>query len=219
MQSCPSCSREFDNEHGMKIHHVEVHNESISGKQFKCTWCGETDRKPPAHLERVEKPFCSPECQHKWRSKNFVGENNPTYNGGVDAECDYCGSDINKAKIQFEDYDKHFCNNDCHAAWRSKNLTGEKHWNYEGGSKRYGPGFTEKVKEEVRREQNRKCDGCGMDGSKHKEKHGKKLHVHHKIKARDYDQDDKAKNDKSNLVALCYGCHWTAEKMAPLYPF
>lgn len=96
---------------------------------------------------------------------------------------------------------------------------GETHHQWNGGTVPYGPGWNDAKKEAVRERDNRECQGCGMPESKQIEQFGRKLPIHHKQKARDFDDPEK-RNAMDNLVALCDGgCHAEAERMAPLYPF
>lgn len=98
---------------------------------------------------------------------------------------------------------------------------GPKNHNWVDGEyeQQYGSGFNEAKKEAVRERDNRECQGCGMAEAEHLERQGAKLSVHHKQKARHFD-DPTQRNAMSNLVSLCeYGCHQLADRMAPLYPF
>jgi len=40
MTECPTCDRDgFKNEHGVKMHRVQVHDEFVAEK-IECEWCG-----------------------------------------------------------------------------------------------------------------------------------------------------------------------------------
>ena len=110
-------------------------------------------------------------------------------------------------------YDHHFCDNECRGEWRSENLTGESHPQWKGGRFPYGKGWTKKKRETVRESQDRRCAGCATPESDCRTR----LHVHHIQPARSFD-DPEARNDPSNLVALCPTCHNEWERMAPLRP-
>lgn len=75
-------------------------------------------------------------------------------------------------------------------------FSGEKHHNWKGGLKDnpYGVEFNEKLREQVRERDNRKCVLCGGHDD------DRKLQTHHI----DY---DKTNNDPSNLCSLCLSCH------------
>lgn len=96
MATCPTCDRDdFDSETGVKIHHVQAHGESIAGVEAECVNCGETFRGKRSRIANRQRTFCSPECQHEWRSENFTGESNPAWSGGnVETECAACGEEI-----------------------------------------------------------------------------------------------------------------------------
>ena len=97
----------------------------------------------------------------------------------------------------------------------SEQFSGEDSWHWvdNGGRPEYGPSWTEELKDEVRAEQDYQCEGCG----KTQEENGRSLPVHHIRKANSFD-DHEARNDKSNLVALCNVCHPKWESMSPLRP-
>jgi 5-methylcytosine-specific restriction endonuclease McrA len=148
---CPTCGKDFAKEKSMKIHHAKKHGESIAGEKTVCTWCGESFRKRTHRLERVEKPFCSPDCQASWRSENFNGEDNPAWNGGkVEVECETCGDAIYRIQARADSYDRHFCGSTCMGAWTSQTRQGPNHPNWEGG----------RVQVE--------CEYCGDEVERHK---------------------------------------------------
>ena len=79
--------------------------------------------------------FCSRSCGVRGRSGN------KRYNKFL-VNCDLCGGDI-FVKPYLKKINKlHFCNNGCHAKWRSKNSKGSKNPNYKNSG-------------------NRICEGCG----------------------------------------------------------
>lgn len=90
----------------------------------------------------------------------------------------------------------------------SESRTGEANPNWRGGgSFRYGPGW--KPARENVRERDEVCRQCGHDGSE------RDLHVHHIIPVREFRESADASiqdaHDLSNLVLLCYSCHYDAE--------
>ncbi len=95
--SCPSCSRSFDTQRGLGVHHVHVHNERLPNRT--CDYCEKR------FYSDTAKKYCSKKCLLD--SDSFVGENNPNYKGGKsEAECRICGE-----KFEFYPSDKrgHFC--------------------------------------------------------------------------------------------------------------
>lgn len=185
---------------------------------IECEYCGEVVTVMPR--ESDNRRFCSKNCFYKWRSESgsVDGENNPSWGGGLETvNCMNCGETIKRPPSQLSD--RPFCSRSCLHEWLNGRFTKQDHPRWNGGSIPYGSGWSESLKEKIRERQNHKCDGCGMPQEKHLEEYGKRLHVHHKIKARTFGEGDESKNEKQNLAALCVPCHWTAEKMAPLYPF
>lgn len=64
--TCPACGRsDFKSEVGMKIHHVEVHGESIADSvALICEHCGDEYLRHPNHVK--DSRFCSTQCQFAW---------------------------------------------------------------------------------------------------------------------------------------------------------
>jgi transposase-like protein len=99
---------------------------------------------------------------------------------------------------------------------REEALAGDRNPNWRGGRLPYGPGWTKKKRETVRKRDGFECQGCGMSNQECKEKFGMKLHVHHIIPAREF-EDPERRNDIDNLVSLCQICHRKWEGI-PLKP-
>lgn len=185
-------------------------------RTVECTWCGADIKKPPRIATQAKNYFCGgSDCYAKWRSEKLSGKNHPSWKGGlVTVECAWCGSDLERKPANATRHERHFCGNDnCWGEWLSENRTGENHPSWKGGSSMYGPGFTDGKKEMVRERQGRKCAGCGV----HESEQPTRLSVHHIQNARTFNNAE-ARNDESNLVALCRSCHSTWEKMSPLRP-
>lgn len=125
---CPTCgSVGFKTEAGMKTHHAQVHGESIAGFEYTCDWCGESGTKRQID-EDDDHQFCSKECYGEWKSENLVGEDSPAWEGRtIVVECEWCGSDTEKAAVRYEKNERAFCSMECHGAWKSKNHSGENH--------------------------------------------------------------------------------------------
>lgn len=170
---------------------------------LECPICGDDFESVEANADlRV---CCSRECMGEYRSEHYVGENHHKFKPRAEIECKNCGDifKVTQARADIAVY----CSRECMAE------------DYDQGGTAYGPGWTPAKKKRVRENYGFECDGCGMSQEDHIKQHGKRLHVHHKIKANEYDEDDPKKNEEWNLVPLCQDCHWTAEAMAPLYPF
>lgn len=60
--------------------------------KVKCDWCGKEFEKRPCLVKRHRHSFCSRECYGAWRSKNFMGEKNSNWRGGIRyKKCEACG--------------------------------------------------------------------------------------------------------------------------------
>lgn len=126
-----------------------------------------------------------------------------------------------------EVYHRHFggWNSALEAAGFEPNLpwewspSGENHPHWNGGTSRYGPGWTEAKREQVRDRDNRECQSCGRSEEDHIKMSGKKHSVHHIQKARSFDDPEK-RNHPDNLVTLCETkyCHKKWDMMSPLRP-
>jgi len=69
----------------------------------------------------------------------------------------------------------------------------------------YGPNWGERSAE-IRERDGHECLSCGMTDAAHRDEYGSHLNVHHIIKAREFDDYEKA-NRPENLVTLCNRCH------------
>lgn len=57
-------------------------NGQKNGIIVKCDYCGKIIEKKPAFMKGMEHHFCNSKCFGKWKSKNILGEKNPTWKGG-----------------------------------------------------------------------------------------------------------------------------------------
>lgn len=151
-------------------------------------------------------------------SEAFSGEANPTWNQTA-VNCSFCGVEKSVPKSRLDAIDHHFCDKDCYAEWQKENVHGENHPHWEGGVVDYGPGWDEHKREQIRERDGRTCQhpGCGMTGSEHRDQFGERLHVHHIMKARQFDDPDK-RNSGENLITLCRVHHDEWERLSPLRP-
>lgn len=211
------CSPECQGEWRSENRSGEQHPSWKGGKvEVECEWCGEEKHIDPHEASEYEAHFCDWECAGKWRSENFTGENNPSWKGGkVTVECEWCGEEKEARRDRVEKNEHQFCDANCQGKWLAENQTGENAPAWKGGVTRYGSGWTPELKERVRNRQGRECAGCSV----HQSELPRRLDVHHIKPARSFGEgDDEARNDDTNLVALCRSCHGKWEKMAPLRP-
>jgi 5-methylcytosine-specific restriction endonuclease McrA len=194
MPRCPTCGDELPTERGVKMHHAQVHNESISGVESVCDNCGKTYHVPPSRSNETR--FCSMECLY----------DGDTHESSVPSKkCRYCGS-------QFQSYEDVFCSRDCYGEWLSENNIGSEHPNWKGGSEKYRGEKWDSVRSEVLERDSHSCTECGLGQEEHIKKYGQELHVHHKTPFREFDSVEKA-NRMGNLETLCSSCHKKKEKL------
>jgi len=87
------CDNDNDGNYCSKECHYEEHSENMSGENsnfyqggrlitVECSYCGESITDYKARLNNHEKNFCDKSCNAEWRKENYVGENNPVWEGG-----------------------------------------------------------------------------------------------------------------------------------------
>lgn len=206
---CPTCGRtDFENERGMKCHHKIAHDESLAGREIECNWCGETLRVSHHNARNADRHFCPDKsCQAAWRSQQYSGENHPHWKGGKQRyECENCRTSFRRKPSSVVG-DHAFCGRDCYGSWESEQMTGSDHFNWKGGYEpHYGPGFGARKKRKVRIRDQARCQDCGMTEADHVAEAGQRLHVHHVVPAREFDDPEK-RNAMANLITLCRDCH------------
>lgn len=178
-----------------------------------CVNCDASIEVKQSRYEEGQNYFCSRACVNEWQVGLHEGSQNPSWSGGkVVVSCAECGESMKLYPQRVERCEHHFCSDLCYRNWHSDRMTGEGNPAWQGGVVPYGKGWTEEKREHVRDKQNRICAGCGIQES---ETH-RRLDVHHIIPAREFD-DDEARNDVSNLVALCPPCHrrWEGVPLRP----
>lgn len=214
------CSRKCRSEFFDKHHTVK----------FKCDVCGKEKRQRKSSYESNENHFCSTDCLSKWKSEsykdkgnhfygkshsqisiekisisrkklNLTGENNPKYNR-VTAKCDQCGKEVKKIPYLIKRNEKQFCSNDCHYAWNSENLIGEKSptWNSEltDEDRKHQRDYASqrRWRDEVYKRDDFTCQICRSKEN---------LHAHH---LNSYHWDIENRTEVSNGVTLCAPCHY-----------
>lgn len=126
---CPTCAREFETSGGMKGHHARVHGESIAFTSVSCAWCSSEFEVEDCRVAKTENFLCSEECESKWRSELYSGEENPAFNS-VSVCCQNCGDEILVQKSRWEELENAFCDKSCHGEYTST-LTGEDNPQYD----------------------------------------------------------------------------------------
>jgi len=201
-----TCSREC---HGADPNNGQTENKV----ELECLNCGKTIRRSPSQAESRDKSFCSHECHGEWMN----GENHHQWKGGpVTVECSWCGEETTSRIHRAENQEKNFCDPECYTNWISENRVGENHHLWKEGTKHnYGGGWS-KQREKALERDGYECRACGMPNETHKEKYGKSLHVHHIIRAGDFDDLENA-HSLENLVTACHNCHAKFEGL-PVFP-
>jgi len=99
-----------------------------------CDQCGKSLWRNPCELLRSKHRFCDYKCMGAWRSEHQVGENHPRWKGGpVACICAQCGTPLKRKPSELAKSKYHFCDKECHGAWRSEHRTGENSCNWNGG--------------------------------------------------------------------------------------
>lgn len=194
----------------------------------ECTHCGESYRVKPSKVDRTK--YCSKECQADAQKRQVVllcvyceeeytikqsqsetskfcsRECKDTYkrerpNPAV--PCSWCGDTVERRKSVIEQYENHFCDDECMGKWRSRNVVGEDHPQWKGGTyAQFGANwFWMRRKIRARDEV---CQACGEDES------NRTLDVHHIVPRREFDEVERS-NTMLNLVLLCRSCHKRVE--------
>lgn len=162
-----------------------------------CEVCGKVFHRWPCSIENGEGRTCSRKCLGIYRSTQLIGEKSANWRGGpIEKQCEFCGKTMHAARGRMESGRGRFCSRDCYCRWYSANLSGENHWNWQGGSREYPPGWTAFLRREIRDRDDHRCAVCWIS----EEDNGRLLDVHHI----DYDKENL---HPDNLVSLCGSCH------------
>jgi endogenous inhibitor of DNA gyrase (YacG/DUF329 family) len=83
--ACPTCGRDFSSERGMRVHHSQVHDETLPNRD--CDHCG------TAFHSEYEKAYCSSDCRDA--AVSFAGADNPNYEGKLETTtCRQCSTEF-----------------------------------------------------------------------------------------------------------------------------
>lgn len=158
---------------------------------LRCEYCDEQYEIKQSH--RRASRFCSRECKDTYKRE----QSNPT------VSCSWCGDTVERTRWELEEHDHHFCDEQCMGKWRSRNVVGEDHPQWKGGTcTDFGSNwFWMRRKIRARDEV---CQVCGEDGSK------QSLDVHHIVPRSEFDVVENS-NKPYNLVLLCRSCHKRVE--------
>lgn len=158
--------------------------------------------------ERRRSKYCSKKCMSVAISKKRRGQGNPQWKPKIQRACVVCGKEFEAHPCIVKNGGAKCCSYKCRSEHFSKTYRGDAHWLYKGGPiDYYGTREWRAIARKIRKRDNYTCQSCGQ-----KWKRGQRaLDVHHITPLRDFDDDTKAANQPSNLVALCQSCHSLAE--------
>ena len=134
--TCPACGDEFTTVAGMKCHYSRWCDKSdggsIAGVEVGCSWCGDTKRIEPNRAESQDEYFCDTDCEGRWLAENRTGEGAPAWNGGgVDAECSNCGDSMSVMRARYNEYEHHYCSDNCMSGGHSDRMSGSGNPNWD----------------------------------------------------------------------------------------
>jgi len=209
---CPTCGRDdFENWHGVRIHHGYEHGETLSKVDVECAWCAATLSRRKRRVEEQDRQFCDENCQGRWRAEHRTGEDAFNWRSEWSA-CEVCGSEFAVPPSRAAQNGDRFCGTECYAEWWSDTKTGENHPRWTGGYKDYYGSSWPDQSRRARERDDHTCQACGT----HELELETKLSVHHIRPFRLFDSH-KAANTLDNLVSLCRPCHARWEGI-PLRP-
>ena len=166
-----------------------------TGSIIKCLNCGKENYFERNTINAGKGKFCNMTCYAQWQSVNRCAENNFRWGGGqVERNCKQCNTVFRVDPCEVKHGRGIFCSKMCHDQWRSQNVIVEKSPSWIGGKGGYPSGWSNNLKNEIRKRDFHLCVSCGAPEAR--EKH----HVHHI----DY---EKSNLDPDNLVSLCRQCH------------
>ena len=144
MPDCPSCSRSFDSERGLNVHHAHTHGESLTQEEVECKQCGKAFTRQKSNLERTDSTFCSRDCWYKYKDKK------------VETTCSNCGDEFLLGPWYYNQSDKHYCCRECH------------HESMKNDTPRLDAGSeAREFRKKVYKRDNYTCQDCGEKGNIH----------------------------------------------------
>lgn len=148
------CSKECKNKGHSNILTGKLRTSTIDC----CSNCGQDVVRTRVNTNK--EIFCSTRCYAEWRSNNWIGENHPSWEGGVvEVKCDYCGKIVFKKKSQVNN--NNYCSVECMGKDRKRLYSGENNSNWQGGVtdiSEYLRHALKKWREDSFKKYNYKCD-------------------------------------------------------------
>jgi 5-methylcytosine-specific restriction endonuclease McrA/predicted RNA-binding Zn-ribbon protein involved in translation (DUF1610 family) len=117
---CPveTCEQSFDSKKGLGSHKGRSHDKKEYLSPEFCHNCGEKIFRVESKRKKSDNAYCSNECKFE-ASKT-----------ALEVNCDYCGEEYEEYESRIERSDNSFCSRKCHNNWRSENIVGQKHPNW-----------------------------------------------------------------------------------------
>lgn len=131
MAECPTCDETFDTERGMKVHHVQQHNESLCSVTLRCSACDTEFERGEYNLVEAENYYCSYECRRRdgkhdcpkdgcdYTSDSELGikQHHKRTHGisltKVEVTCDWCENVFQRQQSVNEAHECTFCSQEC----------------------------------------------------------------------------------------------------------
>ena len=164
---------------------------------FTCQVCGNLfQRDLRKCADRVYKT-CSKECLSRLKSQNALGENNPTWKGGLEKLiCQYCQAEFEAPPST----NRKFCSLDCRDKYWQEYPSEAPNWQGGISKEPYPFEFGKDLKQQIHYRDGFTCQLCDLNLEGQKQKYNRNFSTHHI----DYDKDNL---DPKNLISLCDSCH------------
>lgn len=167
-----------------------------------CANCGRETKKAKRFVERFEKSFCDRNCQieyYRQHTEQVSGKNSPRWRK-ITKSCEWCRKTYETWPSTKDE--TRFCSMECRNNWQSEMMSGENHYNWNGGT------TVERSLDMASREYKQwrtavferdgyTCQKCG-------DRKGGNLRAHH-IKS--WIEFPEQRHSVENGVTLCENCH------------
>lgn len=102
--------------------------------ETKCETCGKLIVRKQSQFNKYKHHFCSKLCLSEWKTKQYAGDGNPSWNGGkVNIICPICDGEFEVIPARQKRSGVICCSTKCMGKWNSENRNGENHPSWNGG--------------------------------------------------------------------------------------
>lgn len=134
-----------------------------------CKQCGKEFKAIPARVKAGKDKFCCKDCYSQWLSENTKGENSPSWKGGpAKVICIECGREFYSKVATVKLGNVKYCSRKCKNLNISRNLRGNKRYNWKGNKSEKAEirtSFKYKCwRSEIFKRDNFTCQKCGNKG-------------------------------------------------------